>query len=359
MFVQITQSFFQSFHIRFFDTVETDTSVHLQSLCRSDNHRETRLESTLAALDIVELLCTKISTESGFCDYIIAERHCQFSGQNRVTTMRNISERTAVYKSSGSFRSLHQIRMDGIFQQHSDSSCHSQIFYSKRLVIIREAQQDVFDTTTQITHIFGKTKNRHNFRSRSNIETGLLGNPVRFRSKTDNDAAQRTVVHIKHSPPKNFFQSETFCLVLIEIIVEQSRNHVMGRGNGVKIPCEMKVNLIHRKHLCISSTGRSSLHSETRTERRFTKSDNRILSNFIQSQSKTDRYGSFANARFGCRDSSDQDEIAFLHFLFINQLFRDLCDVATIILHFLARNSDTFGNLLNLLQLNAASNFYV
>ena len=50
-----------------------------------------------------------------------------------------------------------------------------------------------------------------------------------------------------------------------------------------KIPCEMKVNLIHRKHLCISSTGRSSLHSETRTERRFTKSDNRILSNFIQS----------------------------------------------------------------------------
>ena len=133
----------------------------------------------------------------------------------------------------------------------------------------------------------------------------------------------------------------------------------MGRSDGMKIPCEMEVNLIHRKYLCISSAGRSSLHTETRTERRLTKSDNRILSNLIQPQSKTDRYCSFTNARFGCRNSSDQDEIAFLHLLFIDQLFGNLCDIATIILHFLARDPDTFGNLLYLLQLNAASNFYV
>ena len=249
--------------------------------------------------------------------------------------------------------------MDSIFQQHSDGSCHSQIFHSKRLVVIREAQQDIFNTATQITHIFGKAKNCHNLRSRSNIETGLLGNPVRFRSEADNDAAQRTVVHVKHSPPKNFFQSETFCLVLIEIIIEQGGNHVMGRSDGMKISGKMEVNFVHRKHLCISPTGCSSLHSETWTERRLAKSDNRILSNFIQSQSETDRYCSFANARFGCCDSSYQNEIAFLHFLFINQLFGDLCNVAAIILHFLARDSDAFGNLLNLLQLNAASNFYV
>ena len=36
----------------------------------------------------------------------------------------------------------------------------------------------------------------------------------------DNDTAQRTVVHVKHSPPKNFFQSKALCLILIKIIVE-------------------------------------------------------------------------------------------------------------------------------------------
>ena len=69
----------------------------------------------------------------------------------------------------------------------------------------------------------------------------------------------------------------------------------MGRGDGMKIPCEVEVNLVHRKHLRISATGRSSLHTETRTERRFAKRNNRLLSYFIQSQSKTDRYGSFAD----------------------------------------------------------------
>ena len=133
----------------------------------------------------------------------------------------------------------------------------------------------------------------------------------------------------------------------------------MSRSDGMKISGKMEVNLVHRKHLCISSTGCSPLHPETRTERRLAKSDNRIFSNFIQSQSETDRYCSFADARFGCCDSSYQNKIAFLHFLFINQLFGDLCNVAAIILHFLARDSDTFGNLLNLFQLNAASNFYV
>ncbi len=133
----------------------------------------------------------------------------------------------------------------------------------------------------------------------------------------------------------------------------------MGRGDGMKIPCEVEVNLVHRKHLRISATGRSSLHTETRTERRFAKRNNRLLSYFIQSQSKTDRYGSFADTRFGCRNGSDQNEITFLYFLFINQLFRNLCDIATIIFHFLARDSDAFGNLLYFLQLNATSYFYV
>ena len=83
MFVQITQSFFQSFHIRFFDTVETDTSVHLQSLCRSDNHRETRLAMSFGDYVI---------TEAGFGADLGAEKFynikCRKSGlQPRLTVM--------------------------------------------------------------------------------------------------------------------------------------------------------------------------------------------------------------------------------------------------------------------------------
>lgn len=55
MFIQIAQSFFQSFHVRFLDAVETDTTVHLQSLRRSDNHSQFGLESAFAAFDVIKL----------------------------------------------------------------------------------------------------------------------------------------------------------------------------------------------------------------------------------------------------------------------------------------------------------------
>ena len=72
-FIQIAQTLFQSFHIRFFDTVEADTAVHLQTLCRSNNHCQFGLESALAAFDIIELFSAKVCTESGFCNHIVTE----------------------------------------------------------------------------------------------------------------------------------------------------------------------------------------------------------------------------------------------------------------------------------------------
>ena len=127
----------------------------------------------------------------------------------------------------------------------------------------------------------------------------------------------------------------------------------------MEVSRKVEVDLLHRKHLRISSARCSSLHTEARTERRFAQSDNRLLSDFIQSQSETDRYGSFADTRLCRCDGSYQNEVTFLHFLLIDQLFGNLRDITTVIFDFFTGNSDTFGNLLNLLQLDTASYFYV
>ena len=133
----------------------------------------------------------------------------------------------------------------------------------------------------------------------------------------------------------------------------------MRGSNRMEVSRKVKIDLLHRKHLCISSARCSSLHTEARTERRFAQSDNRLLSDFIQSQSETDRYGSFADTRLCRCDGSYQNEVTFLHFLLIDQLFGNLRDITTVIFDFFTGNSDTFGNLLNLLQLDTASYFYV
>ena len=136
MLVQIAQTFSQSFKIRFFNSVQAYSSVHFEPLCCGNNHCQTWLKPALTTFNIIKFLCSQIGTEAGFCDNIISKSHRHFCCQNRVTAMGNISKWATMYKCSGTFGSLYQIRMYSIFQQDSNSPCHAQIFYSKRLVII-------------------------------------------------------------------------------------------------------------------------------------------------------------------------------------------------------------------------------
>ena len=125
VFVKIAEAFLQSFHVRLLNAVEADTAVHLQSLCSSDNHCETWLESALAAFDIIELLRSQVRTEAGFRHYVIAEGHSHFGSENGVAAMRYICERTAMHKSGCSFGGLYQVGMDGVFQQYGDGARHA------------------------------------------------------------------------------------------------------------------------------------------------------------------------------------------------------------------------------------------
>ena len=72
-----------------------------------------------------------------------------------------------------------------------------------------------------------------------NVETGLQGNPVGTWSKSGNNAAQGAVVHIEHTPPDNFFQAESVRLMLVDIVIQQSGNHIVSGSNGMEISCEM------------------------------------------------------------------------------------------------------------------------
>ena len=98
------------------------------------------------------------------------------------------------------------------------------------------------------------------------VTGNIVGGHQRYKVLTAEGATEIdcVVVHIENPAPKNFFQSETVCLILIQVIVEQRGNHVVCRGDRVKITRKMEVDLIHRKHLCISSSGSSPLHPEAR-----------------------------------------------------------------------------------------------
>ena len=266
MLVQIVESLLQSFHVRFLDQSQIHASVHLQSLSGSHEHSQLRSDTRLAAFDIIEFLRTQIGAESSFGDDIVTIGHGQTGCQHGVTSVSDIGKRTAVYESRCVLGGLHQIRMQGIFQQHTDGSGHAHILHAERFVVDGSSEQNVFDAATQILFILCQTENGHDFRSRSNVETALHSHAVCLGSQAGYDVTQVAVVHVEHALPQNLLHGKAFVLVLVDIVVQQSRNHVVSRSDGMEVTGEMQVDLVHREHLSISSSGSSSLHSEARAE---------------------------------------------------------------------------------------------
>ena len=133
--IEVGETLLQAFHVRFFDFIETYTAVHFQALCRGYNHGQLRLKSRLAALDVVELLCTQVGAESGFGNDVFAERHGKFRSQDRIASVGNVGERTAMYNRRRMFGGLHQIGRNSVFQQDRNRTSHAQVFHRKRFVI--------------------------------------------------------------------------------------------------------------------------------------------------------------------------------------------------------------------------------
>ena len=256
--------------------------MHFQSLCSSYYDSQFRLQSRLATLDIIKFLCSQVSSETSLCNDIIAECHSQFGSQHRVTTVSNVSKRTTMNESSCMFCCLYQVRRNRILQQYSNGTSHTQIFYSKRLIVDSKAQQNIFDSTAQIIFICSQTQNCHNLGSWSDIKSRFTGNTIGFSSQSGHNITKATVVYIKYTIPQNFFQGKAIILILIHIVIQQSRNHIMGRSNGMEVTGKVQVDFLHRKNLSISTSGCSTFHTETRTQRRLTQCTNCFFANLIK-----------------------------------------------------------------------------
>ena len=80
----------------------------------------------------------------------------------------------------------------------------------------------------------------------------------------------------------------------------------------MEIAREVQVDVLHRKHLGVTTPGGASLHPEAGPQGRFPQSYNGFLSYFVQTQCQTDRNGRFPDTGLvGC-DGRDQNQMMFL-----------------------------------------------
>ena len=89
--------------------------------------------------------------------------------------------------------------------------------------------------------------------------------------------AELTVVHVDHSFPGDATRIDAQLITVVNMIVNQGCKQVVGNPNGMEVTCKVKVDVFHRNHLGITTTGSTTFDSKDRAKRRFTESNDGIL----------------------------------------------------------------------------------
>ena len=257
--------------------------------------------------------------------------------------MGDVGERAAVDEGRGIFGGLHQVGKQGVLQQDSDGACDAHVVHRERLAVISVAQQDIADAALQIVDVGGQAEDRHNFRGGRDVESRFGRNAVGRTSQPRYDVTKAAIVHVEHPLPLDLFQPLATVPVLVDVVVEQGGNHVVGRCHGVEVAREMQVDVFHRQHLRIAAAGCAALHAEAGTQGGFAQGDHRFLSDFVQAKRQADRYRSLADARLVRGDGRNQDQVVLVHLFLVDQVDGHLGDVTAVILDFVTGNPQLFG----------------
>ena len=78
------------------------------------------------------------------------------------------------------------------------------------------------------------------------------------------------------------------------MVVKHSRQQVVGSSDGVEVACKMKVDILHRNNLRISSAGSPALNSKNRSQGRFSHGNHGLLIQAVQGVCQTDGHGCLA-----------------------------------------------------------------
>ena len=150
MAIEVSQPMADTLDILRLEVLLIDTTVHLQPAEGSHEDGECRLEACRAALDVVELLCTKVRTEACLRDRVVGVRQRHAGGEDRVAAVGDIRKGTAVDEGRGMLGRLRQIGLDSVEEKDGDRARYPEITHGEGLTLLRIAEEDILDTAAQV-----------------------------------------------------------------------------------------------------------------------------------------------------------------------------------------------------------------
>jgi hypothetical protein len=255
---------------------------------------------------------------------------------------------------------LEQVGLDGLPQQHRHRPGGVELLGSYRLAALRVADHDPAETTAKVSQRRGQGERRHHLRRRGDVEPCLARYPVCPAAEAHDDVAEGPVVDVEDPPPGDAVEVDAQCVAAEQVVVQHGAEQIVRCGDRVHVAGEMEVELLHRHHLAVASTGGAAFDAQRGPHRRLADGDHRALPDVLHRLAESDGGGGLALTQRRRRDGGD-DHV--LRPRAVGQLRDgvevDLHHVASVRLEQVTAEPHLVGDVLDRLQGGAAGDVQV
>ena len=284
--------------------------VVLDGAHRSHDDGTGDVQLAVTGLDVEELLRAQVGAEAGLREHDVRVLLGGAGGNQGVAAVGDVGERAAVDERRSTAEGLHQVRVDSVLEQCGHRTLGIEVAGGDRLLVVGQADGDVGQALLEVIQVRGQTQNRHDLGGGGDGEAGLRRHTVRRAAQAGDHVAQRAVVDVQAALPGHPPRVDAEGISLVDVVVDERGQRVVGAGDRVEIAGEVQVDLLHRHHLGVSAARGAALDAHYRAERRLAQRDHGVLAQLRQRVRQADQRGGLALARRRRRDTGDQDELA-------------------------------------------------
>jgi len=228
-------------------------------------------------------------------------------GHDGGIAVRDIPERPRVDEDGRVFERLHEVRFERVAQDRRHRARGFEIARGHGCAIRCVSNDDPLEPRAQIGIRGREREDRHHFRCGRDVEARLSDDAVEGAAEPDDDVSQTAIVDVEHAAPGDIFEIESACVALVEMVVDECREHVVRGGDGVEVTRKMEVEEFHRNDLAIAAARSAALNAEGRPERGLTDRDRRALADVLHRLAEADGRCRLAFAEWRRRDRRDDD----------------------------------------------------
>ncbi|SIN13231.1 Uncharacterised protein [Mycobacteroides abscessus subsp. abscessus] len=199
------------------------------------------------ALDVDEALGTHVRSESGLGDDVVGVLQGGVVGEDRGVAGGDVAEGPGVDQGGDPFEGLHQVRVDHVGQQSRQRAVGLQVLGGHGRAVPGGGHDDAGQPGLQIRQIRGQGEDDHDLAGRGDVEAALAGDPVLALPQADDDVAQGAVVDVQDAPPRDAALVDVQGVAVVQMVVQQRREHVVRGGDGVEVPGQVQVELVRSR----------------------------------------------------------------------------------------------------------------